>query len=245
MLENKKNNIVSRDEMNDVSEAKKELDAVVRKARKRAVPVKTARTSPRSSNEKKVDDMMKKISKKMEGRGHREKSGKSSFVPVAIVILLLLCVSAGTAYFLIDMKRKNDLELQKKDSIIEALEKANREISEKQVEKVREEEKKEAPVQAVLDISKLDVKVLNESGVAGVAGKITDFLKTKGYAKSEAGNGEGSNTVGTAVYYNNDDLKKEAEKIVEALKEKKIEAKISKAGAGQQSSGDIVVILGK
>lgn len=247
MLDNKKNNIITKEDIDDVSEGKRGLDVAVKKTRKRSAPEKSTRTSARGANEKKVDDMMEKISKKMENKGRRERSGKGRFVWVAVIILLVLCISAGAAYFLMDMKRKNSIEIQKKDSIIEALEKANREISEKQTEKTQEVEKKEAqvPAEATADISKLDVNVLNESGIAGSAGKITEFLVAKGYAKAEAGNGEATNTVGTTVYYKSDDLKKEAEKIAEVLKEKKIVAKISKAGAGQQSGGEIVIILGK
>lgn len=91
----------------------------------------------------------------------------------------------------------------------------------------------------------ISVKVLNEGAIAGSAAKIKGILAGKGYTKTEAGNGEKENIVGTFIYYKEEKFKKLAEAINAILSANKIKAEIMLALTTEQKSGDIVVTIGK
>lgn len=91
----------------------------------------------------------------------------------------------------------------------------------------------------------MNVKVLNGGAAAGSAGKIKNVLVNQGYAKTEAGNGQGENIVGSTVYYKGEQFKKPAEELQEILATSKIKSEVKEALTAEQQSADVVVILGK
>jgi len=91
----------------------------------------------------------------------------------------------------------------------------------------------------------LQVRVLNAGAAAGSAGRIKTVLVGQGYAKAEAGNGQGENALGSTIYYKDPQFKKSAEAIREILTTNKIKAEIKEALTAEQKSADSVVILGK
>lgn len=106
------------------------------------------------------------------------------------------------------------------------------------------EGKKEEPPKAKTP-SELTIKILNGGAAAGTAGKIKDFMISKGYLQMEAENAKSQNHSGAAVYYKEEISKKEAQWIKEMLSGKKIEAEIKLAEREEEKSADIVVMLGK
>lgn len=107
------------------------------------------------------------------------------------------------------------------------------------------EEKKSMEELKAKTPAELAIKVLNGGTTPGTAGKIKDFLISKGYAKSEAGNAENENHLGAAVYYKEEISKKEAQWIKEMLAGKEIKAEIKLAGTEEEKSADIIIMLGK
>lgn len=221
-------------------------EEIVEKKSKQKKPVARMRKNAGTGNEKKVDALMAKLSRKIGDKPavtEKDAWSRKKIIWIMGVVALGICIIALGVFWVLDMNKKKDLEIQEKNSIIAALENARQSdaVPEKKLdEKKAEPEQKKAPA-----ISEIKISVLNESGVAGAAGKVKEFLVEKGYAKTEAGNGESEDTTGSKVFYKSDEFQKEAEWIGEMLKGKNIEVKISKAGEAQQASADIVIVLGK
>lgn len=108
-------------------------------------------------------------------------------------------------------------------------------------------EEKVAENKPVAEVAPADmnVKVLNAGAAAGSAGRIKTILVGLGYAKTEAGNGQAENVVGSVVYYKDSQFQKAAEVLGEILITNKIKAEIKEALTAEQKSADVVVILGK
>jgi len=196
--------------------------------------------------EKKIEVMLQRLSRKIEQRAEtveEEVSSLQTVVWIGIAVSLVACAAAGAAYWNADREKASEAE--GKESIASALEKLDLENAIEAEKKAIEAEKKKDEAKKVPAISEMEVRVLNESGVAGAAGRIKEFLSEKGYVKAEAGNGENDSTAGTVIFYRSDEFQDEARRIGEMLDEEKdLKSKIEKAGPGQESSADIVVILG-
>lgn len=160
--------------------------------------------------------------------------GKKIFF--AILILVILGTIAGGGYFWWLKKPAANLIGKKENAVVIPV---NPETA--------TEEKKNEENQSVAEVAPADlsIKVLNAGALAGSAGKTKTTLVGKGYAKVEAGNGQGENVVGSTVYYKSEQFKKSAEAIKKILTTAKIIFTVKEALVAEQQSADIVVILGK
>lgn len=96
-----------------------------------------------------------------------------------------------------------------------------------------------------IDQATLSINVLNGGAAPGLAGKIKDFLLTKGYVVVEAKNAENDDNSSVVVYYTESKFEKEAKWIAEILASQKLKAEAKEASTDEQKASDIAVILGK
>ena len=109
-----------------------------------------------------------------------------------------------------------------------------------------------SPVVADLSPSQLQVQVLNGSGVAGAAGRLSASLRDAGYAVLPAGNAPGRFST-SAVYYVASEHRDEAELVAEVVAERSEAAAdgdvavASLPASGQIPAGDanVVVLIGR
>ena len=109
-----------------------------------------------------------------------------------------------------------------------------------------------SPVVADLSPSQLQVQVLNGSGVAGAAGRLSASLRDAGYAVLPAGNAPGR-FASSAVYYVASEHRDEAELVAEVVAERSEAAAdgdvavASLPASGQIPAGDanVVVLIGR
>ena len=89
-----------------------------------------------------------------------------------------------------------------------------------------------------------DVAILNGGAAAGTAGKLSDFLKEKGFEQIVTKNAELDTHRGVVVYYQ-DEYEPFADKIMEVLGAKYKDAKLQIAQDDEQRSAAVVITLGK
>jgi hypothetical protein len=180
----------------------------------------------------------------VEKQEKEQEKPQSKMIKVLIAIIFTLLVSGGAFYY---WKNKNnsadqvqtEAEIQPQEVEVDS-EKPAEEPKEEPVVEPKEEPKPE------IKPGEINIKVLNLGAPAGSAGKTKDFLVSKNYTKTEAGNGEAENVKGATIYYKDESYKKEAEIIQKLLKDdQKITTQVKTAETSQEKSGDIVIILGK
>lgn len=180
-------------------------------------------------------------------KGEREDSRGSISWLVYLLLSVIVILLAGVLFLLYQNKKIAELKLNNESKII--IENDSKEESEKietneVVESPENVTKEEAPLEEVA-ISEIEVKVLNGSGVAGMAGKIKDFLSAKEYKSVEAGNYSSEEVEGTIVYYKEEKFKTQAQWLSDMLKDKEIKSEIKLGSSEEELSADIVVVLGK
>lgn len=168
------------------------------------------------------------------GAENNPQKKKMIFSILAIVILLVIVASS---YGLWSRNKNKTAPKELENNSVAVV----NQLEDKTEEKQPEPEK--VPV-AEIKPAEIKIKILNEGAPAGSAGKNKDFLVSKGYAKTEAGNGE-LDSVNSFIYYNGEKFKSAAEKIKELLTENKIKASAKEALTSEQKSADIVIVLGK
>jgi len=166
-----------------------------------------------------------------------EKNPPAKKIAYSFLGIIILGALAGSYWF---WSKKNNEAISK-----EAENKVATNVDIKSSDKSKEEqlEPEKVPVEEIKP-AEIKIKVLNEGAPVGSAGKNKEFLISKGYAKTEAGNGELDST-NSFIYYNGPEFKSAAEKIKEILSGNKIQALVKEALTAEQKSGNVVVILGK
>ncbi|HBI16801.1 MAG TPA: hypothetical protein DDY52_01405 [Candidatus Moranbacteria bacterium] len=163
---------------------------------------------------------------------------KSGFKWTAVVLVLITMVLAGGAWYMfLDDKKEEKVATVPEVSIDQQQESNNSQ----EVEAIVEEKGKLQKI----DLSKMKIDVYNGSGVAGAAGKIKDTLVGQKYENIEAKNYPTEKSATTALYYKEDNLKEEAQKIADFLKNNELEMEIKLASSEEEKSADIVIVLGK
>lgn len=178
-------------------------------------------------------------------KGEKDDTKGSLSWIIYLLVLVIVVLLGGVAFLLYQNKRISE---KKGDAQPEIIVESKDEVQKS--EEIKEpnentEEIKETSPEEEIEISEIEVKVLNGSGVAGLAGKIKDFLLTKEYKKVEAGNYSSEEVEGTTVYYKEEKLKTQAQWLSDMLKGKDIEAEIKLGSSEEELSADMVVILGK
>jgi len=121
----------------------------------------------------------------------------------------------------------------------------NEPVPEEEKQEVVSEQNNQEEEQPEENISpeEIDIKILNGGAPAGSAGKVKDALVAEDYEKAEAANAEGDYK-GTIIYCK-EGFKESAENIKEILKTDYPLVEIKEATSGEETAGDIVVILGE
>lgn len=100
-----------------------------------------------------------------------------------------------------------------------------------------------ATTSTALTKEKAIVRILNGSGVAGAAGKVSALIKAASYTVSGTGNAKSYTYATTQVLYKNADAKSVADDVVTTLKGYTAESKLDDATPA--SAIEIVVVVGK
>lgn len=163
---------------------------------------------------------------------------KGGFKWVAGVLVLIIMVSAGGAVYIFLGDKEEEKVVSTPDVSVEESQVV---INSQEVQAGEEDmiEKLE------IDLSKIKIDVYNGSGVAGAAGKIKDALVGQKYENIEAKNYPTEKSAITALYYKENNLKEEAQKIADFLKNNEVELEIKLASSEEEKSADIVIVLGK
>lgn len=156
---------------------------------------------------------------------------------VGILILIILTVAGGTVYMILDNK-KEEIVVGAPEININQSQESNSFQEVQIIEEKKEEQQK-------IDLSKMKINVYNGSGVAGAAGKIKDLLNKEKYESVEAKNYTSDKVVESVLYYKEDVLKEEAQKIADFLKTGNVEMQIKLASKDEEKTADIVIVLGK
>lgn len=157
-----------------------------------------------------------------------------------LVIVMLGALSGGGYWFWSKEKQKMASEENPKQVIIPVKEEPSPDNSAGE-QKVPENSQIEE-----VKSSEIAIKVLNVGASAGSAGRVKDFLVSKGYVKAEAGNGQETSLAKSYIFYKEGKFKEKAEAVSSLLlKENKISTEVKEADSVEEKSADIVVELGK
>lgn len=227
--------------------SKKKAVILEKKIDMEATPVKAKKVSTKKEVINKKEVLFKKLAK-----GSLEKAmviEKKMFnwkraLLIVVGILVGIGIVAGIIFAVMNRDKKDVVETGKvsMSSVVNDIAQDNGVEPANQTMPI---ENNPPAVATSVDIAKINIKVLNEGAAPGIAGKIKDFLISKGYVKAEAANGEKKDVVGNTVFYAGDEFQKDAQWIVEMLEGRKVEAEIVKAETGEQTSADIVIVIGK
>ena len=102
------------------------------------------------------------------------------------------------------------------------------------------------PTEKEVDLTEISISILNGSGIAGEAGKIKDLLTSAGFSdeKIKTGNADSYDYESVSVSVKKDISASVTEKVETSLSED-YEVKISEDELGEDSTYDIVIIVGK
>ncbi len=218
----------------------------------RAQPNRVQRPVMAKTQEKKVVDL--RASKNeviMDDNG----MGWSGFKKFAIFLLILLVVILSMIFYLKYYNNfSNDekvIPVKQEDTVEEGLQVVSEDLpidEEKELLKKEDEEKEkkiiaeeladEEVVEETKDKEDLIIKVLNGSGIAGVAAEVVDTVEQKDFVVSQIGNADNFNYEVSEIRYRENYLK-HAEEIKSILDRKAVVKKVS------EQEDDIVVIIGK
>ncbi|OGM18890.1 hypothetical protein A2686_05145 [Candidatus Woesebacteria bacterium RIFCSPHIGHO2_01_FULL_38_10] len=98
------------------------------------------------------------------------------------------------------------------------------------------------PTSQEIDLTKYKINILNGSGIAGEAGKVSDILVSTGFSKPVTANAKSYDFTATKVSLKEDVDEKVYEKIREALNSYSLEKSVEKLN--KDSSYDIEIIVG-
>lgn len=164
---------------------------------------------------------------------------KGGFKWVAgILFLIIMALAGGAAYMFLGDKKEEKVATAPEANVNQNQESNNSQDAQAAAEENIEELEK-------IDLSKMKIDVYNGSGVAGAAGKIKDTLVGQKYENIEAKNYPAEKSAITALYYKENNLKEEAQKIADFLKNNEVELEIKLASSEEEKSADIVIVLGK
>lgn len=170
---------------------------------------------------------------------------KNYFAWTVTILILVLLILLGVFLFLSNKDKNitiNNEETPTSDEIDNNFETEEIKIEDTLIDSQENIDNINATVSEPMEIN---VKIYNANGVAGSAGKTKGILTKQDYKNVLADNYSGENVVGTFVYYKEEILKEEAQKISDILSKNDIKNEIKVASTEEEKISDIVVILGK
>jgi hypothetical protein len=181
------------------------------------------------------------VENKNQQEGCVQSGPKNEKLILVVIGVLLLGIIFGSGYWLWSKLKPEKSE--KKVSIENLPVEIPLEQKKSEPEKTEEAKTEETP-EVKIDLTAINVKVLNGGTTPGTATVIKNKLIAKGYQKTEAVNASASSYNDVAIYYKID-FKDQVQEIKDILSEmyKIIE---TKEGMNEKEvAGDIVIILGK
>lgn len=186
----------------------------------------------------------------------RRKSGSCGFRTIGKAVVsffIFVVILGGIGFFvlwILENERVWNGEKENRPTVQEVIKKTDEKISLMKEETAGQLDESIAVSESKEDKNKrsnpsqLPILVLNAGGASGSAGKVTGVLTQAGYTLAKAGNATVFTYKGVTVYYGEDVLKVDAEKVAEILKEKYSSVTVVKAGSSDEKKEKIVVMVG-
>ncbi len=167
--------------------------------------------------------------------------GSLRWIKIILIVAILIVLVVGV-YLWINNKEEEKISNQVEATVSENIQDSKPE--ETLIIKESQNEINDSEIQKINPL-KMKIEVFNGGGVAGAAGKIKDLLVAEKYENVEAKNYPSDKKAETIVYYKEDAIKEEAQRVVDLLKMGNVEMQIKLASKDEEKTADIVIVLGK